>query len=345
MPPKSGREREAKKIRQANHAAAVGRLMLGELKSWQEFLRADIDDLENLPRRRLKSGVSDIKRRLSPEIRRFCSRNFRGMTERKLSMLYEDIKAFRGLEMPLPEFEEKFASVRPEVLKGNPKHLTITFSLWGLQFKFPEDELSKDLLQSLELLFEASSELQIHRKRTHSQIESDRQILRVLVRKREFSARSTVINCFNLMEAYLNGLAWEFIHTADLSKISNKRRKLLEDTYRVSLRDKLLKYPNIIADHELWQDSDSEFNAFVKVLKPFRDALVHPSPFSVPEKFGGYDKLQLFYRVDDKTAFDTAQLLMNLLKRIQKHIEPEKQPPDWIEKLEESYQELTVNRE
>lgn len=44
----TGREREAEIIRQANRAAAVGRLMLGELNPWQEFLQADVTDLEGL---------------------------------------------------------------------------------------------------------------------------------------------------------------------------------------------------------------------------------------------------------------------------------------------------------
>jgi hypothetical protein len=93
----SGREREARQIRQANRAAAVGRLMLGEFDNWHAFLQADAIDLENLPHRRLKAGRADVKTRLSTEIKNFCSRNFQGMSETKLSRLYEEIKAFRGL--------------------------------------------------------------------------------------------------------------------------------------------------------------------------------------------------------------------------------------------------------
>jgi hypothetical protein len=37
----SGRDKEASIIRQANRAAAVGRLMLGEMRHWAEFLDAD----------------------------------------------------------------------------------------------------------------------------------------------------------------------------------------------------------------------------------------------------------------------------------------------------------------
>jgi len=49
-----GRKKEARKIRQSNRAAAVGRLLLGDLNDWQDYLQADVVNLENLPRRQLK---------------------------------------------------------------------------------------------------------------------------------------------------------------------------------------------------------------------------------------------------------------------------------------------------
>jgi hypothetical protein len=96
-------------LRQANRAAAVGRLMLGETRHWVEFLEADQLDLSALPRRQLKPGKVDVKKRLSAELERFCGKNFKGMTQQGLSNMYEDIKAFRGMEMPLSEFERRFA--------------------------------------------------------------------------------------------------------------------------------------------------------------------------------------------------------------------------------------------
>ena len=80
----TGRQREATLIRQANRASAMGRLMLGELKDWQQFIDADQMDLSSLPRRQLKSGAADVKERLSGEIRKFCNRNFHGITDSTL---------------------------------------------------------------------------------------------------------------------------------------------------------------------------------------------------------------------------------------------------------------------
>ena len=108
-----GRQKETLRIRHANKAVATGRLMLGQVHDWLDFLKAETDELENLPRRVLKTANYDIKKNVSTEIRKFCETNFVGMTEAKLADLYNHIKSYRGLDMPLREFEEKYARVRP----------------------------------------------------------------------------------------------------------------------------------------------------------------------------------------------------------------------------------------
>lgn len=330
---KSGRERDAQLIRQANRAAAVGRLMLGEFQSWHEFLEADVLALENLPRRNLRSGRVDVRERLSSEIKNFCSKNFRGMTARKLSELYELIKANRGIEIPLPEFGDQFAPVRKDVLRGNPAHLTVSLSLWGLKLRFPEDELARDIIEAMQLGSEAQRELKTYETSEHSALQRERERIGVLLRKQGFAARSAILSCFNLMEAYLNGLAWDYLQHHDTTNLSNRRRKLLDDTSSTSIRDKLLKYPEIISGQTLWNQPDDELDGFIDIVKPFRDSLVHPSPFSAPAKFGGYDKLRMFYRIDFDTAEMTAKLLVVLIERIHSHVHGNSSMPDWMKNL------------
>lgn len=344
MPRPSGREREAKMIRQANRAAAVGRLMLGEFNSWQEFLGADVLDLENLPRRQLKSGKTDVKRRLSSEIKSFCTKNFRGMTESKLSLLYEDIKAFRGLEIPLKEFEEKFAHVNPKVLKGNPAHLTLSFSLWGLQFKFPEDELAKDVATSLRLIGQAQEDLEKYKKAKHQSLEKYREKIAALIQQNSFASRSTILFSFNLMEAYLNGLSWDYRHTNDTSHLSNSQRKLLEDKYRnVRFWEKLKKYPQIITGRDLWNvKKNSEYlDAFLNTVQPFRDSLVHPSPFTKSEESVGYDKLQVFYNIHYGTGIGTANLAISLIELIHTHVYGDENLPKWFTELRQAVADVS----
>lgn len=329
----SGRDREVSRIRQANRAATVGRLMLGKIHQWEDFLEADQTDLRTLPRRQLKSGAYDIKKRLSVELERFCNENFKGMTQRLLSEMYEEIKAFRGMEMPLSEFERRFAPVRMEVLRGNPTYLTVSVSLWGMQFKIPEDELAKDIMEAVDLGADAQEQIKQFENSNHVELLPNRTRIASLLRRRLFAARSAVIACFNLMEAYLNGIAWDYLRTADTALLSNHSKKLLEDSTSASIREKLKKYPEIIAGTVLWNTDDPDVAQFLNVVKPFRDSLVHPSPFAAPEKFGGYDKLRLLYRTDKETADLAVSITAKLVVRIHKHIKPNAALPPWLEEL------------
>ncbi len=329
----SGREKEASTIRQANRAAAVCRLMLGRIKHWAEFVEADRVDLAAVPRRQLKSGKIDIRRRLSQDLERFCEANFRGMSQQRLSEMYEDIKAFGGMEIPLPEFEQRFALVRREVLKGNPPHLTVCISLWGLQFRIPEEELSKDIVEAANLGMKAQEKLKRFEGNSQADLLRNRDVIRPLLRQEAFAARSGVIACFNLMEAYLNGIAWDYLRSADTTFLSNRTRKLLEDSASASIREKLLKYPEIIAGALLWSGDDIDVVQFLEVVKPFRDSLVHPSPFAAPEKFGGYDKLRLLYRIDKETLDSAILVTAKLIARIDGHVKPAGVFPPWLQDL------------
>ena len=249
---KTGRETEAQIIRQANRAAAVGRLMLGAMSGWQEFLDSDSVDLESLPRRQLKSGAADAKKRMSREIKRFCSINFENMTEAKLSQLYEMIKAHRGIEFPLKQFEQEYSKVLPRVITGFPPHCTVVFSLWGLQIKFPEDILSKDIYEAINTAHEADAE-----RLKYRQDRAKKGVFAKLERKRDHAARSCILSCFNLVEAYLNGIAWDFAQDTDaFASLSKRQQKLISDSGHVTLRDKLLKYPAIVSGSPLWDESD-----------------------------------------------------------------------------------------
>jgi len=342
MPKYSGREREAKLIQRANRAAAVGRLMLGELESWDQFLEPDTIDLVSLPRRNLKSGLADVRTRLSQEINNFCSSNFVDMDEKKLSMLYEEIKAYRGLELPLSDFEERFSQVQRNVLIGSPSHATVHISLWGLKFWFPEDELTKDLVSALQVILDGNPKYIDFKEKSHTQLITDQPELVLLMRMRMFAIRSSILWCFNLIEAYLNGLAWDFIRHHGTEGLSKNKRELIEDTTSVSIRKKLMNYPRIITGKDLFKENDEELNAFVEVVKPYRDSLVHPSPFSAPDKFGGYDKLRLFYRIDIDTVVFTVDLLVRIIRRIHIHVfGNETAMPAWIIDLESKVNEIS----
>lgn len=132
---KKRREIEIASIRKANRACAVGNLMLKRLKSWEEFLKPDTEDLETIPRGNLRSGFKDVSENVSKEIKCFCRNNFVNMDINSLDKLYEPIKKYEGFSIPLSEFEKKYAKFKKKTLMGAPLHATVNISLWGLQLK------------------------------------------------------------------------------------------------------------------------------------------------------------------------------------------------------------------
>jgi len=270
-------ETEQRQIRFYDRAAAVGKLMLGQFNSWQQFLEPETNDLKNIPRRDLKELSKDANKRLSKEIKKFCDQNFIGMNAQILNELYELIKSLRGIEIPLSEFEAKFAKANPKIYQGNPQHLTLCISLWGLQFRYPEDEITKDLIEALKILGQSADSLAERKHKTHADLILERDVIGSWNRQLSFASRSILLNSFNLLEAYLNGLAWAYAKSNDLSSLSNNDKKLLLDHSSNSLRDKVMKYPRIISGIELWKPDDETFEQLLGNLKPFRDSMVHAS--------------------------------------------------------------------
>jgi hypothetical protein len=61
---------------------------------------------------------------------------------------------------------------------------------------------------------------------------------------------------------------------------------------------------------------------------------VHPSPFAAPEKFGGYDKLRAFYRIDIGIAMWTTKITIETIIKIHKHIKGNKaKSPEWLAEI------------
>lgn len=328
----SGRERDIVILRRTQRAAAAGRLLLGELKSWQDFLQPEMTEYNSFGRRDLKASKSRFRTGVSKEIQKFCRENFEGMTEAKLEKLYLRIKERLGLEMPLGEFEREFSPLKEKTLAGAPRHCTVVVSLWGLQTRYPEDMLSKDIIEAVRLLRVSDKTLKEHSNMNHRAIIERRDEVGAAVRTQEFASRTCLLACFNLVEAALNGIAWDFAQKPNrFENLSQTKKKLIEDG---NFRDKLLKYPEIIGSCPLWDENDERVKGVLEQIKPYRDALVHASPFSKPAKYGGLDKLEHIYRIDSDKAQQAASRTAVLLRDLFVHVRGDSETiPGWLTAL------------
>ncbi len=336
-----GRDKDAQMISEANRAAAAGRLMLGEYKAWKEYERDGHVDLTALPRRQLKSGACDVKTRMKQEIVKFCRSNFVGMTPRKLAALYDEVKPPYGLRLPLTDFEKRYASIREDAKRGCPGHATVSFTLWGLQFEFAEDHLSKDLRQHVLWAREASDELKGMNSRPQSIIRMQQKGIAAMRRKLLAAVRASLISSHALLEAYFNGIGWEFLQTnGDSSALSERKRKFLAGE-EGSLRKKVEGFPELIAGEPCGKKYLQIVDAMFGVLKPFRDSVAHPSPFSAPERFGGYDKLSKIYEADYPLAELTLTLTCDILVTAHQHCNAGiGNLPGWLDELRSEKQWL-----
>jgi hypothetical protein len=333
-----GREKEVVQILQANAAVAVGNLLLGKYDSWDQFRELMNTDFMSLPRRNLKAGTRDVRKNLSKEIKKFYEKNFSSYSDDKIYSLWFEIEKKKGLYLPLKDFESEYFQIKENLLKDIPPHSTVKISLWGLQYVNPEDLISKDIAQTLKLAISTNDELNKYEAFKHSTLKKEREELAEILREHGVACRSCFLACFYFIEAYLNGIAWEWVEKQpDLKNLSKRKQSMILDTNQVTLKDKITKYPEIITGKPLWRDNDPILDILLSDLKPFRDSLVHPSPFAVPEKFGGYDKLAKCYDLKLKETKQMVSITYSLVSKIHKHVKGAETPiPAWIHSLKNS---------
>lgn len=330
----TGREREAAEIVRFKRAAAVGKLLLGELDGPLDPIF--VEQFVDRPRKDLKSDREAIRRDLRGEIAKFCRDNFQEIRPEDLARLYDPLFE-RGSTwyLPLSDFVRDFGRFKPGVLRGAPLHSTIHISPWGLQTEFPEHHLMRDLAGTFNQAVEIGDQLASYHSRTWSQVKEKRprDELADLIRRKETSQRACLLSCFNLIEAYINGLAWDYVHTHDTSGLSKDNRNVLTESERpVNIIDKIIKIPRLVAERDMGPHHQTRdpLKSFIDVVKPYRDAIVHASPFAAPEKFGGYDKLRKLYDLDLMTVRRAVDITLSLIGETHRFVGGEGDLPQWV---------------
>lgn len=332
---KTGRQREASEIVRYKKAAAVGRLLLGELDGPMDPISAE--QYINKPRKDLISERDASRATLRGEIAKFCRNNFEDVEPEDLTKLYDVLFEHQSQwYLPLTDFIRDFGRFKDGVLKGAPLHSTIHISPWGLQTEYAEQDLLKDLAVSLNEAIQIEEHV-LTPYRTKSWMEKKEQRTRLeiadLIRRRNANQRACVLSCFNLIEAYINGLAWDYVQTHDVSHLSKDNRNVLTESDRpVNIVAKLIKIPALTTCREtgpLHQTRDP-LKSFIEIVKPYRDAIVHASPFAAPEKFGGYDKLSKLFGLNLYTVRQAVAVTVNLIKEIHQFVGGSGDLPPWF---------------
>lgn len=158
-----------------------------------------------------------------------------------------------------------------------------------------------------------------------------RRLVADLQRQGAASRRSCVISCFNLLEAYINGIAWAYVQKNDISALSNKKQEILTEG-QGSILDKLVRIPQIVKNQltgPLHQASDP-LKTFKEMIKPFRDSIVHASPFSASERYGGYDKLSKIYELSIITVNVAIDNTIEIISKIHQFVGGRDLFPQWV---------------
>ena len=332
---KSGRERDVAEIVRFKKAALVGRLLLGELDGPMQAISEE--DYRSKPRKELIAEREAIRSYLRGEVAKFCRQNFVELEPESLSELFDVVFANKSSwRVPLVDFIRQFGAFRDGKLSGAPLHCTIHISPWELQTEFPETLLMKDLA----ITFNDAIDIEEHRLLPYRALPwrkwkeaRTRPEIGDLVRRRDAFLRACLLACFNLIEAYVNGLAWDYVETHDVSRLTDEKQNTLTGRKRlVNIEDKLIRIPALVAEKATGplHQSREPMKSFLDIVKPYRDAIVHASPFSAPLKFGGYDKLTKLYELNVVTVRMAVEITISMIGEIHRFVGGAGQLPQWV---------------
>ena len=326
----AGREKEINEIVKYLRAAEVGRLMLGELNGPMKTILES--DYLSTSRAEIRQRRRSVRRFLKGEVLKFCRNNFEHVSPEDLGSLY-DLLLENGcsIRIPLKQFSEIVGNFRSGRLDA-PAHATVSLSPWGLQTDYPEILLAKDLALSFNDMLSADEELKTYHGISWKSVkvrETSKEVSNIY-RRKQYSMRMCLLSCFNLCEAYINGLAWAHLETTDISALSNRQKDFLEG--KRSLIERMEKVPAIVkgTENAPLNQNTPPLSEFRNLVKPFRDSIVHASPFSTPERFGGYDKLDKIYGLEVDTVRSAVDFLLEMIGEVNMFLTEELEPPSWL---------------
>jgi hypothetical protein len=146
------------------------------------------------------------------------------------------------------------------------------------------------------------------------------------VKTRHLFVRTSVLSAFYFVEAYLNGIGFDyFVRHGDKLNADVKDKLLEWDSVKkrerwLNIRDKFLQYPKIIlglADPPIREDNSKNLKFFLGEARELRDGLVHQSPKGLVRADVSKVTAMVGLRFDDATrVVDTAIALVQEVNTI-----------------------------
>ena len=136
-------------------------------------------------------------------------------------------------------------------------------------------------------------------------------------------ARGTMISCFNLLEAFVSGLARAYL--IENPKCDERVAKKLTDHMK-PLKNRLVSIPNIVSGESCGLDVNKPpISILFGEIKERRDAFVHcdPGPQKSPR---GYIKEERFHDVSKEVVETTVDLTFDIIKHIWKFLHGNERP-------------------
>ncbi len=184
----------------------------------------------------------------------------------------------------------------------------------GAGIRHAEYHLAKDLILNYQLFADCDSLM----ARDLSISDEARQSL----------GRTVILTCFNLIEAFVSGLATEHLHMNP--DITTQERKPFEETM-TPLRKRFLLLPGMTRqDKAPMVETDSMVELF-EYVKPRRDAFVHCSPGDVPTR-QGIIKDETFHEITMQLVDKAVDCTLTSIDEAWRHSTGSTIPPSWLPK-------------
>lgn len=147
---------------------------------------------------------------------------------------------------------------------------------------------------------------------------SETPVDRMKVKTYHCSVRTSVLSAFYFVEAYFNGIAYDFAFRERATLSQREAEALLECDWKtkkerwISFKEKAYQYPKIIMrlQHPPFTESNcAELKILLAESKEIRDAIVHQSPRPDPQKVRSNKmKWMIALKVDDATRIVDAAI-------------------------------------